>query len=749
MRRSIARFFRRRPLLGFALAATLAVATIHGGWWLAGSFGVVLGLAGWLSGPRAATLALLCMALAAGGVVVREDCREAAAKRLTEPAGVQATGSLLGDAEVSAWGWEGRVKLTEPVVGSVVVWRGTGEAPVAGAVVSALGRFVPPEGPRNPGEFDERVWAARQGIAAEFSARHGNGEIRTGPWAAAGAKLRRAFRDSVTAGLAEDSRAASVIRAVVIGDYPKNDDALIGAFRNSGTLHVFSVSGLHVAMVGFLGWGLLRWLRVPRRLAVPVLIVLMFSYAWLTGNSPPAMRSAWMAAVFLGAFALRRRPDLLNALGAVLLVAVLWDGRLLWQPGVQLSYGVVAAIAVGTTVFSRLFGRFARPDPYLPRVLLTPSQECGLWFRRKIAGDASASCAAWLGSTPLTWWHFGLITPIAMIASLVLVPFVFLLLAAGLGSAVVHPFAPQASIQMNRANGRIAQATAWIAGRFSAIPGGNVRVARANEPRLLVFDLDHGAGAVCFAGENGAVLLDVGDGPGFRRRVVSSLRTLGIEPDSVVLSHPDGGHVGAGEVALEAFPIRQVLLPVERARSKGYQYWLKAEGLRKIFARPGERLPMPDGAELEVLFAPDPMAWDAVADDRVAIYRLHWRGWRVLFVSDAGWKAERHLLDLGVDLRADILIAGRHRHDLSLDDAFVAAVAPRVILASNAAFPPEERLDPAKAARWRELGIAVFDQRETGGVTIRPEEGKLKLEGFLNGQSVEFQPPSSKPKRIE
>lgn len=739
MRRSMACFFRRRPLLGFALAATLAVAAIQGGgWWLAGISLVVFGLTGWWCGPRAAAGSLLCMALAAGGVAFREHRRETATERLTEPASVQARGSLLGDAEVSAWGWEGRVKLTEPVAGAVVVWRGTGEPPVTDAVVSATGRFVPPEGPRNPGEFDERVWAARQGIAAEFSARPGSDETRTGPWAATGAKWRHAFRDSVTTGLADDSRAARVIRAIVIGDYPKNDDALIGAFRNSGTLHVFSVSGLHVAMVGFLGWGLLRWLRVPRRLAVPVLIALMFSYAWLTGNSPPALRSAWMATVFLGAFALRRRPDLLNALGAVLLTAVLWDGRLLWQPGVQLSYGVVAAIAVGATVFSRLFGRFAQPDPYLPRVLLTPSQQCGLWLRRKIAGDASASCAAWLGSTPLTWWHFGLVTPVSMVASLVLVPFVFLLLAAGLGSATLHPFVPAASTQINRANGQIAEATAWIAGRFSAVPGGNVRVAPTSGPRLLVYDLDHGAGAACFAGEDGAVLLDVGDRPGFRRRVLSSLRTLGIEPDSVVLSHPDGGHVGAGEEVMEAFPIRQVLLPVERARSKGYQYWLNAEGLRKIPAHAGERLPLPDGAELEVLFAPDPMAWDAVADDRVAIYRLHWCGSRILFVSDAGWKAERCLLDSGVDLHADILVAGHHRHDLSLDDAFVAAVSPRAIIASNASFPPEERLDPDKVERWRELGIAVFDQRETGGVTVRPEEGKLKLKGFLNAQTVEF-----------
>ncbi|HEY8961798.1 MAG TPA: DUF4131 domain-containing protein, partial [Luteolibacter sp.] len=209
-------------MLGFALVATLAVAgTSFGGWWLVACVPIVLGLAAWLSGFRAAAATCVCMVLAGGGVTFRESHRQASAERLTRPAGVRAVGVLLGDAEVSAWGWEGRVSLTEPEAGARVVWRGTGEAPVAGALVSGIGRFVLPEGPRNPGEFDERVWAARQGIAAEFSARPDSGETWTGAWAGAGAKVRRVFRDSVTAGLAEDGRAAKVIRAVVIGSYPK------------------------------------------------------------------------------------------------------------------------------------------------------------------------------------------------------------------------------------------------------------------------------------------------------------------------------------------------------------------------------------------------------------------------------------------------------------------------------------------------------------------------------------------------
>jgi competence protein ComEC len=207
-----------------------------------------------------------------------------------------------------------------------------------------------------------------------------------------------------------------------------------------------------------------------------------------------------------------------------------------------------------------------------------------------------------------------------------------------------------------------------------------------------------------------------------------------VSPDSVVLSHPDGGHIGGGATLLQSTEIHQVLLPVERSRSPSYRDW-QAGDFKTLLAKPGLRLPFPDDATLEVLHAPDPLAWDAIADERVAIYRLNWRGWRILFVNDAGLRTERKLLASGQDLRADILIAGRHRTDLSLGDEFIKAVAPRAIVASNSPHPPEERLDPRKVSWWRKSGIEVLDQRVTGGVTITPEkDGSLMLKGFVDGR---------------
>jgi beta-lactamase superfamily II metal-dependent hydrolase len=141
---------------------------------------------------------------------------------------------------------------------------------------------------------------------------------------------------------------------------------------------------------------------------------------------------------------------------------------------------------------------------------------------------------------------------------------------------------------------------------------------------------------------------------------------------------------------------------------------------------------LPDGAQLEVVHAPDPLAQNARADDRVAVYRLHWRGWKILFTSDAGTSTENQVLEAGADVSADVIVAGCHRNDLSLGDAFLHAVEPRAIVFSNPAFPLEEHRSAETVDYWKSREIEVIDQRIVGGVTIMVDEnGDLRLAGFL------------------
>ena len=730
------------PLFVTALVAVACVLAAERNLYTALGFAAVLGVAGGLlRGWRMGMAWLICGTLAAGVFTWRNEARRADERSLLGSAGGAMQGRVLKDArgKVSFWNAPA-VLLTGPEAGAVVWWEGRGVLPVAGSRVSARGNFGPLPVMRNPGEFDQAGWLRSQGVAAIFHAGWVKGEVATGRWAAIGSEFRRGFRTAVTAGLAENSQEAVVIRAVVIGETPPDADQLVAAFRNSGTLHAFSVSGLHVAMVGSIGWILLSLAGVPRRWAVLILLPLIFGYSWLTGNSPPAVRSAWMAAVFLGAFISRRRPDLLNALGAVLLAAMLWDGRLLFQPGVQLSYGVVAAIAIGAGWGTRLFAWLAKPELYLPEPQMSRSQKWWLWLRRSVAKSLGVSLVAGIGSTPLTAYHFGLITPVSVFAGVIFVPLVFALLSAALLAAALYPVIPQTAQLVNRLNGYVANACVLTAKTFAAIPGGHYQLRQESQPFLLIYDLDHGAGAACFSGaDGGAVLIDCADRYSFKRRVVPSLRRLGVVPDSVVLSHPDGSHLGGGAVVWEILPIRQVVLPVASSRSPAYRAWIEdapKAGIKTLQAKDLHEVKMPDGARLEILRVADPRSRNGLADDRVAIFRLHWRGWKLLLTSDSGMGTELEMLDAHLDVSADVIIAGRHQSDATLCDRFLDAVNPQAIVASHDDFPPEEKLKPATVEYWRSRGITVIHQGAAGGVTLRVDDaGNLRLEGFAD-QSV-------------
>jgi ComEC/Rec2-related protein len=744
MRGPLRRSVERHPLLWVAAAATAAVVAADGGaraGWLAGALAAGLPL---LAGKRLMPLAALVLAAAAGllhgGRIQPQD----AARRWIEAAGASSarvTARVVSIPQATGGGWSALVEVEGGGPAGKVWWWGAGPAAAQGETIAADGLFLPFPEPRNPGEFKVGDWLYRQGTWGVFEAQGLARPVAPPPWFARfGQRARAWFREAVTAGLDPAGREAAVIRAMVLGENP-DDDALIESYRASGTLHVFSVSGMHVAMVGAIGWLLLKCLGVPRRPAVLLILAGMFAYAWITGMKPPAARSVTMATVLLGGFLLRRRPDLLNALGLALLVALLADGHLIFQAGVQLSFGVVMAIGLGTGWATRLFAKIEQKEEYLPLPLYGWWRTRWLHFRQGVATALGASTAASIGSVPLTAWHFGFFSPVSILASPLIGLPVFALMTLALLAALLSPL-PELRQQVNRLNGRVANLCTGIASSAASIPGGSVNFPRdrPGQDFLVVYDTGHGGGAACLHDGGSSVLLDTGHRPGFRRIVLPSLRHMALRPESIVLSHPDGGHLGGAVEALDALPVRQILLPVERARSNAFRALQDAAGARGIATTRGEAgqtFGISPDAWLEVLHEPDPHDFQAVADERVMVLRLHWHGWRILFLSDAGWRTERAMLESRRDLGADVIVAGRHRHDSSMGDAFLAAVKPRAIIAGHADFPPEERVPAAWQAACENAGIRVFHQGRTGGVTLVPgEDGTLKIRGFVDGAEL-------------
>jgi ComEC/Rec2-related protein len=590
---------------------------------------------------------------------------------------------------------------------------------------------------RNPGVLDRAGWQRGNGWAGEVWVEEAQllegSALRLWPRRVAW-RLRGVVRERVAIGLDDDGLQAALIRALVLGERDPGQMEAFRAFRHSGTMHVFAVSGLHVGMIGLLAWGLLRLLRVPRWWGVWIVLGIVWTYALVTGLRPPALRAALMATVFLAGFLVRRNPVLGNALLASMPIVLLCDSFQWRQAGFQLSYLVVASIILVAPRVNEWCKRWWEGDPFLPRTLQSRWQTTGLAMRRKIGGLAVVSVAAWLGSLPLMFAHFGLVTPSAVLASVLLVPMVFVILGVAMVGLLAGLIWQPLEVGLNRVNGVMTTVAHRVAREFAAVPGSHFELG---EPRwwnegLVVFDLRGGNGAAYLGGARG-LLLDVGGEDEFERVIYPAIRGTGSQPSAMVISHPDGGHCGGASGAVRAWPVRQILLPVEKALSPAFRRLggvTEQEGARVLVAMEGHAYPLPDGAELEVIHAPQP-GEGSRADDRCLVLRLHWKGWKILLTNDAGFETEQRILDSGSDVRSDLWIMGRHQTDYSATWQFVEAVGAQVIVATHHHFPVEERIPPAWAEAVQAEGISLWRQDETGAVAIEASADELRLRSFL------------------
>ena len=383
-----------------------------------------------------------------------------------------------------------------------------------GDIVTIEGNLSPINDLRNPHGFDQKKWLHRQGVNLAIRSQYRptvSGISITRRPIRIMSQWRLYLREQMALGLDENSQETQLIRAVVLGEKPPRPSSMLDDFRHSGTLHVFAVSGLHVGMVGTIIALALWCFRVPRWMTILLTITGMAAYAGITGLQPPSVRAVIMATVFLSGFLLQRRPTLINSLAASAILVLLWDGHQLFTPGFQLSYGVLLSLALLSNIWLRLLKPMAAIDSFMPYSLLTPWQERKLLMRKWFKNSLSISLAAWMGSAPLMWIHFGIITPIGIIAGIPLMATVFLILAIAMLSMFAGALWQPAGTALNQANAFIAQGTHHIAGFFAHIPGGHAyRNYQAEQnQRIVVFDIPYGGGAN-FIDLGGGILLDSG-----------------------------------------------------------------------------------------------------------------------------------------------------------------------------------------------------------------------------------------------
>lgn len=622
-----------------------------------------------------------------------------------------------------------------------VRWRGR---PNIGDELALFGTVQPIEVPRNPGEFDMRAYLARRDVKSLFIVRYPeNGRILA-PGSGfsvlrAAAHSREWMQRILSRDIENSPDVVGLICGTALGLRHQARDDIEEPFQQTGTLHLFAVAGLHVGIVARLLWTVAMVLRLPRKTATALIIPLLFFYAAITGLHTASVRAAVMSALLLGGIFFDRKVLALNSLAAAAFLILLFDSNQLFTSGFQLSFAVVGTIVLLADPMFVRSGRVAAPDPFLPRALLSRAQRFRIKAGRKLMRGASVSLAAWIGSLPLIYWYFYLITPVSLVANLVVVPIAYFVLALAMLSLIAAPISSGLSIIFNNANWLISHVVLGLVHFFALLPAGHLYLPRFTESHtpIMITVLDEGTGGAAHIRANGYDwLIDCGGERNYERTLKSLLHSRGVNRlQGILLTHGDAHHVGAALETIANFAPREIYDNPLEVRSSAQRRFRDAPGKpesRLLFR--GDWLLLGRDVHAEILYPP-PNIKIRSADDAPLIAQLIINEQiRVLFESDAGAEAEVALLGSGDDLKSDILIKGQHHSGDSGTREFLDGVKPKLIIATSRESPVAEQITEEWSSEIARRGIKLFRQDRTGAVEIQFRGEDWTAQSYLTGE---------------
>lgn len=141
--------------------------------------------------------------------------------------------------------------------------------------------------------------------------------------------------------LMQDKNAIAVASTLILGYKAELDESIIEAYAKTGTIHVLSVSGMHLGLIYIAISFLLA--RLPKNknekhFKVLITLMLVWFYALLTGFSSPVCRSAVMISLFTIGSNYSKNAHPLNILSISAWALLCYNPLYLLDVGFQLSY---------------------------------------------------------------------------------------------------------------------------------------------------------------------------------------------------------------------------------------------------------------------------------------------------------------------------------------------------------------------------------------------------------------------------
>ncbi len=653
----------------------------------------------------------------------------------------------------------------------------------AGQSVEISGVITRPPPPLAEGLFDDRDYLQTRGIFYQLKTASTN-DWRLGKLPLKNPPLTDRFlnwsKRTLSLGLPAEDEPLRLLWAMTLGWRTAFTGDIGDPFLRAGTMHLFAIDGLRIALISGMLVALLRVLQVSRAWCGIVAIPAIWFYTAATGWESSAIRASVMMTIVLGGWGFKRPGDLLNGLAAAAFIILLAEPCQLFEASFQLSFSVMIVIGLLLPRMNKISDRLLIHDVFVPKELIPRRRRITFSVLRVFSRYFSVSLAAWLGSIPLSALYFHLFSPISPLANLIAVPLGTLALMDNFGALICGTWFPWATELFNHSAWFFMSAMTDVSEWFTKIPGsyfyvpapswisigiyyavlvvilsGWLKTRRRKisgaavliliatiylwrwedsrgETELTILPLNGGhAVFVDAAGQKNDWLVNCGDKNAVQFTLKPFLHALGVNKiPQLALTEGDSQNIGGAQSLDELFGVGKLWTSDVKFRSSTYR-----ETIGTFEKPPGRHKILNCGEVANCWQILAPLATDnfSRADDDALVLLGNFQGAKVLLLSDLGRDGQSALLERTNDLHADIVVAGLPNEGEPLCDALIDAIQPKTIIIADAEFPANRRASRVLKERLEQTKIPVIYTRISGAVKIIRDKSGWNLQ-TMDGQ---------------
>lgn len=642
----------------------------------------------------------------------------------------------------------------------------------------------------NPGEFDYKSWLNKRGIFVTGFVKNEKLFVKVSEGGFGIRRYVEGFRDRVRAGLdGAGLKNREALKALMIAEDDGIENDVKDALIKTGTWHIISISGLHIAVVTAFSYGFFLFLfkRSERlmlafnvkKAALALSIIPAAAYGMAAGFPVPTQRAVIMIVAFALAFLTGRGKDFYNTLAlAALFILVIYPYSI-GDVSFQLSFAAIFSIAFIVPGLKQFFEK----NDGVKEII--PPNPAWRWIKSRAMPIILVTVAAGVGTSPIVAYHFNRVSFTGLFANLFAVPLTGIIVPILFTASLVMEFWEGAARLMFLAADTVFEVMMVIVKFFASLPYSSALIPTPTIAGIILFycliffavKFRKGtlykwgfaaavlamivlAGARSFSngpkdlevtfisvGQGDSALVEFPDGKtmlidgggsyssGFdtgERVIAPFLLSKGIiRLDYVVLSHSQLDHLGGLKYMAENFGVGE--------------FWWNGDGtpygIDRVFEKSGAKVKKMDassgefligGCKIEALHPSVGLNLDK--NNMSLVVKITYGERSFLFTGDIGRDGEEAIIRAGTEIKADVLKAPHHGSKNSSAISFLQALSPGYVVVSAGrnnpfGFPHEETL-----GRYASIGAKVLRTDSDGAVTVRTDGRSIEASGYLTGR---------------